>query len=91
MMVYHTTVEFPMAAEKIAVTLEKELVTRLDQLVAARQFPSRSRAVQQAIREKLERMDRTRLSNECAKLNPEFEQEMAELGMNADAKTWPEY
>jgi metal-responsive CopG/Arc/MetJ family transcriptional regulator len=80
-----------MAAEKIAVTLDEELVSRLDQLVAARQFPNRSRAVQEAVREKLDRMDRTRLAEQCKKLNPQFEQELAELGMNADAETWPEY
>jgi metal-responsive CopG/Arc/MetJ family transcriptional regulator len=80
-----------MPAEKIAVTLDHELVSRLDQLVAANQFPSRSRAVQEAVREKLDRMDRRRLANECTKLDPEYEQKLAELGMSADAETWPEY
>ena len=80
-----------MAVEKIAITLDEDLVVRLDKLVAARQFTSRSRAVQEAVREKLERMDRTRLARECKKLDPKFEQNMAELGMNADAQTWPEY
>jgi Arc/MetJ-type ribon-helix-helix transcriptional regulator len=80
-----------MATEKIAITLDEELVTRLDRLVSARKFPSRSRAVQEAVREKLDRIDRRRLANECNKLDPTFEQELAEQGMNADAKTWPEY
>jgi metal-responsive CopG/Arc/MetJ family transcriptional regulator len=80
-----------MAAEKIAITLDKELVNRLDELVAARQFASRSRAVQEAVREKLDRLDRTRLANECIKLDTRFEQEMAEQGMNADVESWPEY
>jgi metal-responsive CopG/Arc/MetJ family transcriptional regulator len=80
-----------MAAEKIAVTLDKELVNRLDQLVAARHFASRSRAVQEAVREKLDRLDRTRLASECKKLDPRFEQELAEQGMNADVESWPEY
>ncbi|MEX0641287.1 MAG: ribbon-helix-helix domain-containing protein [Pirellulales bacterium] len=80
-----------MSAAKIAITLDEDLVARLDQLVAARQFTSRSRAVQDAVREKLERLDRTRLACECEKLDPRFEQQMAEQGMGADAEIWPEY
>jgi metal-responsive CopG/Arc/MetJ family transcriptional regulator len=80
-----------MAADKIAITLDEELVKRLDQLVAERHFPNRSRAVQEAVREKLERIDRTRLATECKKLDAKFEQQLAELGMNADAESWPEY
>jgi Arc/MetJ-type ribon-helix-helix transcriptional regulator len=80
-----------MATEKIAVTLDEDLVARLDALVAARRFANRSRAVQEAVREKLERLDRTRLASECAKLDPGHEQALAELGMNMDAQSWPEY
>ena len=76
-----------MATEKIAITLDEELVGRLDQLVAAHQYASRSRAVQEAVREKLDRLDRTRLPNKCKTLDPQFEQDLAELGMNADATT----
>ncbi|HEY3391389.1 MAG TPA: ribbon-helix-helix domain-containing protein [Lacipirellulaceae bacterium] len=80
-----------MASDKIAITLDHDLVRRLDQLVAARHFPNRSRAVQEAVREKLERVDRTRLAYECKKLDPKFEKQLAELGMNADAEIWPEF
>jgi len=44
-------------------------------------FPSRSRAIQEAGREKLERLNHSRLSQECAKLIPEQEQAMAEEGL----------
>lgn len=80
-----------MNAAKIAVTIDQDLVARLDELVAARQFASRSRAIQDAVREKLDRLDRTRLARECQKLEPRFEQRMAEQGMEADADQWPEY
>lgn len=80
-----------MNAAKIAVTIDQDLVARLDELVAARQFASRSRAIQDAVREKLDRLDRTRLARECQKLKPRFEQRMAEQGMEADADQWPEY
>lgn len=80
-----------MPIAKIAVTLEKDLLSRLDQLVAERQYPSRSRAVQEAVREKLERLDRNRLTRECQKLDPQFERELAEQGLGADVVSWPEY
>ena len=80
-----------MSAAKIAITLDEDLVARLDQLVAARQFTSRSRAVQDAVREKLDRLDRPRLARECDKLDPRFERQLAEQGIRADAEAWPEY
>ena len=80
-----------MAAAKIAITLEEELLNRLDELVSARQFTSRSSAVQEAVREKLARLDHNRLARESKKLDPHFERDLAEQGMGEDVKTWPEY
>ncbi len=80
-----------MATVKIAITLDQEIVARLDQLVEENTFPSRSRAVQEAVRDKLERMKRSRLARECAKLDPEFEKALAEEGMERDFSEWPEY
>lgn len=80
-----------MSASKIAITLDKELLSRLDRLVAERRFPSRSRAIQQAVEEKLNRLDRTRLARECAKLDPLFEGELSEEGFAEDFSEWPEY
>jgi Arc/MetJ-type ribon-helix-helix transcriptional regulator len=80
-----------MSAAKIAITLESELLARLDALVERKEFPNRSRAVQEAVREKLDRIDRGRLARECKKLDPRFERELAELGLGDDAESWPEY
>jgi len=80
-----------MASAKIAVTIDEQLLNRLDELVAQQQFASRSRAVQEAVREKLARLDRRRLSRECGKLDPKFEQELAEQGLAADVESWPDY
>ena len=80
-----------MSTAKIAVTLDQELLVRLDELVSQRQFSSRSRAVQEAIQEKLARLDRTRLTRECEKLDPRLEQELAEHGFAAGTETWPKY
>ncbi len=76
---------------KIAITLDEETLVRLDRLVREQRFPNRSRAIQEAVVEKLVRMDRTRLARECAKLEPDYEQAMADEGLAGDASEWPEY
>jgi Arc/MetJ-type ribon-helix-helix transcriptional regulator len=80
-----------MRAVKIAITLDKDLLNRLDELVKEDRFPNRSQAVQEAVREKLERLDRGRLARECAKLDPRFERKLADEGLAADLESWPEY
>jgi metal-responsive CopG/Arc/MetJ family transcriptional regulator len=80
-----------MSTKKVAITINDALLKQLDMLVAERRFPSRSRAIQEAVQEKLERMAQNRLARECAKLNPEFEQSLAEEGMTMELAEWPEY
>jgi len=79
------------SAAKVAITIEEELLKRVDRMVQQRRFPNRSRAIQEAVREKLERMDRGRLARECAKLNRALEQKMAEEGLAGDLEEWPEF
>ncbi len=80
-----------MGKSKIAITLDHQTVGHLDQLVRERAFPNRSRAIEEAIREKLERLNRGRLAREAAKLDPAFERALAEEGPSADLSEWPEY
>lgn len=80
-----------MGYSKIAITLEEQTLEELDELVSHRVFPSRSRAIQIALAEKLQRMKRTRLARECAKLDPKLERAMAEEGMSEALDEWPEY
>ena len=80
-----------MGAAKVAITIDEELLRRVDLMVEQRRFPNRSRAIQEAVREKLERMDRTRLARECAKLNRALEQKMAEEGLAGDLEEWPDF
>jgi len=63
----------------------------LDRLVDQHVFQSRSQAIQEAVSEKLLRLNRSRLAKECAKLQPAFEKTMAEEGMTEDMSQWPEY
>jgi metal-responsive CopG/Arc/MetJ family transcriptional regulator len=76
---------------KVAVTIDADLLVELDQLVAQQVFPNRSKAVQEALRDKLDRMRRSRLARECAKLDPREEQALAEEGIEQELSTWPEY
>lgn len=80
-----------MGKQKVAVTLDEAMLSELDRLVSRRVFPNRSRAVEAALREKLERLNHTRLARECAALDPEFEQAMAEEGLGEELSSWPEY
>ena len=80
-----------MAASKIAITLESNMVKRLDMLVKSNFFPNRSKAIQEAVKEKLKRIEKSRLAQECAKLDPEFEQSLAEEGFTSELEEWPEY
>ena len=80
-----------MSASKVAVSIERDLLAELDRLVEERVFASRSQAVQSAVREKLARLRRRRLAEECAKLDPALEKAMAEEGLTEDAARWPEY
>jgi len=85
------TKEIAVSTEKVAITIDRETLRCLDRLVKSRRFANRSRAVQEAVSEKLARMERSRLAEECAKLNRKDEQAMAEEGMSEDAERWPEY
>jgi metal-responsive CopG/Arc/MetJ family transcriptional regulator len=80
-----------MAKAKVAVTLDSSVLERLDQLVENALFANRSQAIEIAVEEKLARLERRRLAEECAKLNPDEERALADLGLDADVKAWPEY
>ncbi len=76
---------------KVAITIEEQTLSRLDKLVQRSVFPSRSQAIQEAVEEKLGRLERSRLARECAKLDRAFEKSLAEEGISEDLPEWPEY
>ena len=80
-----------MPKTKVAITLDSELIARVDRLVNANRFPNRSQAIEIAVAEKLERLEHGRLARECAKLNPKDEQAFADEGLAIDRDAWPEY
>lgn len=80
-----------MSSSKIAITLESSMLAEVDALVKKRIFPNRSRAIQEAIKEKLSRLNHTLLAQECAKLDPRYEKALADEGLAEDLSEWPEY
>jgi len=80
-----------MAMTRIVITLDQETLSRLDHLVQEKAYPSRSKAIREAIQEKVEHARRNRLAVECAKLDPNSEQALAEEGMGTELATWPQY
>ena len=80
-----------MAVAKIAITIERDILSELDRLVRRHVFPNRSRAIQEAVGDKVRRLAENRLARECAKLDPAAEQSMAEEGMSGEVASWPEY
>ena len=75
-----------MSSSKIAITLNSKVLSEVDTLVKKQLFPSRSRAIQEAVKEKLERLGHSQLAQECSKLDPELEQALAEEGLREDLK-----
>lgn len=80
-----------MSSVKIAITLDRGTLERVDGLVARKVYPNRSRAIQSAVTEKLAQLERRRLAAECAKLDPKLEKALAEEGLGQELAAWPEY
>ena len=51
-----------MSTAKVAITIEESLLHKLDRLVKSHVFPNRSKAIQEAVSDKLARIDHHRLA-----------------------------
>jgi metal-responsive CopG/Arc/MetJ family transcriptional regulator len=80
-----------MGQKKVAITMDEALLADVDSLVRRELFPNRSRAIQAAVREKLQRLEKTRLITELAKIDPAEERSLAEEGMAQEPDEWPAY
>jgi len=80
-----------MSQTKVAISIEEGVLARVDALVRRKIYRNRSRAIQEAVQEKLERLERGRLAEECAKLDPAFEKAMADEGRSEEMAAWPKY
>lgn len=74
-----------MAAAKVAITLDENLLRDVDRWVAEGEFPNRSRAIQEALWSfRQARTRRQRLLRELAKLDPAEERVLANERLQAD-------
>ena len=80
-----------MSTAKIAISIDQNLIKKIDQLIKNKIFPNRSNAISNAVKEQIERFDKRRLAAECAKLDPVYEQKLADEGLEEEIKLWPEY
>ncbi len=80
-----------MGKSTITITMDDALLKTVDRLVEKSVYPDRSLAIQQAVREKFRRADKDLLERELAKIDPEYEQRMADEFLPRDLSEWPEY
>lgn len=76
---------------KIAISIDKKILNRIDRLVEKKMFTNRSKAIQTAIEEKISKLDKSRLAIESSKLNRTEEQQLSEESSQTDLREWPEY
>ena len=84
-------ITFIMSIAKVTVSIESELLKKVDYLVKSKVFPNRSQAIQIAVQEKLSKIDKNRLERECALLDKSEEQSMADFGLASEVSEWQEY
>lgn len=80
-----------MNTAKVAISIDKSELKKIDYYVKKKIFKSRSQAFQLSIHQILEHLEHGRLAKECEKLDPAFEQDMAEIGLDEELTGWPKY
>ncbi len=70
-----------MSMAKIAISIDQRLLQKIDRLVVNHMFKNRSQAISVALSKSIEKIEHSRLAQECRKLDPAFEKNMAE-GLN---------
>jgi metal-responsive CopG/Arc/MetJ family transcriptional regulator len=79
-----------MGHTKIAITHDQSTLDELNRLVGRQVVSNRSKVIREAVKEKLERLTRSRLARECTKLDPASEKALAGEGM-LEIGEWLEY
>ena len=58
-----------MARAKIAITVDEQALAEIDRMVTQGVFPNRSKAIEDALHDRIAKFHRSRLARECAKLD----------------------
>jgi metal-responsive CopG/Arc/MetJ family transcriptional regulator len=80
-----------MSIAKVTVSIESNLLKKVDYLVKSKVFPNRSQAIQIAVQEKITKIDQNRLARECEKFDKDEERAMADFGLASEVSEWQEY
>lgn len=78
-----------MPSAKVAITLERDILSLVDQWVKEGRYPNRSRAIGGAIMERARHWNRNRLAQALMKLNSIEERALSEEHLSGEE--WPEY
>ena len=79
-----------MSAAKIAITIDLKLLKALDRVVSKGRYSNRSQAISHAVREQMERMNKTRLLKELALLDKKEERDLADEFVSSETE-WSKY
>lgn len=80
-----------MPKAKIAITINEDIVDKIDQLVKKHDYQNRSQVIEDAIREKLLKINKYRLSKELNNIDIDEERKMAEEGIEGEINEWAQY
>lgn len=80
-----------MGKAKIAITVDSKILESVDRYVQEHRADSRSSFFEEAVAERVQRYDKSRLARELEKLDPVEERELSESGFEAENEVWPEY
>ena len=75
---------------KVAISIDERSLQEVDRLVRDRVYPNRSKAVQDAVADKLARLKKTRLLRESRKLDPNQERAASEEWLSGEEE-WPPF
>jgi metal-responsive CopG/Arc/MetJ family transcriptional regulator len=79
-----------MSAIKVAISIDEHFLQEVDQLVRSHVYPNRSKAIQDAVVDKLARLRNSHLLRESRKLKPNEEQAAAEEWLSGEEQ-WPAF
>jgi Arc/MetJ-type ribon-helix-helix transcriptional regulator len=80
-----------MSVAKIAISIDNQLLAKLDDFIALKKFKTRSQAIQLAVQDTIDRLDRKRFLHACSQLDIDAERALADEGLKKDLKEWPEF
>lgn len=80
-----------MPVAKIAISIDDQLLARLDGFIMQKKFKTRSQAIQLAVQNAVDRLDHKRLMHACMQLDINAERRLADEGLTKDLEEWPEF